>query len=892
VNLVRKILKLLAWFVIVILILAVVLLAFIQTPFAKQKIGEVITRVTRTSDGGEVFFGEISGLIPYNIRVGDFRIRDGDGYWLVVKNADVRISLPDLLLFRLKALDVKVASAAMLRLPRGGDKEETELAEKDDTPFTLRSLPSFKVARLRVEEVVVEEPVLGERIMLDLTGEQISTDIDSGASVALLLNRTDGIPGEMKLSAESGPDFSPLSLDLKVNEDTGGELGEMISPEKSGPISIRITGSGPIEEWSTEVSVRAKGLGEIGGNLLIDLTGFLVDGKIEAALKAFPEKEIAGTAIVSIQLETDRGRQNASVSINGNGFQTDRFLADTIKAVIKAEDIYNNPAGTVDLKVSGLTYASDTEAEDPTGHGAGEIIARANLTPAGNNLEGDMEIYINDYSFPGSPIEHTGTRSLVFKAGIKDKKLQASFLTRGEDRIMMKAGIESGINFSLMPLVLNLPGKSSISGSLQSRIDLEILADRLAISRQSIKGLVNADITAKGTVDNPDFRGTIVLEKGHYQNLNSGTDLWALTAEVEANQDRLTIRELSGTTHNDGRIEFSGWLDIAHKEDYPYSGELKLSRAELIDLDLVTAALTGTINLDGTMKAGRVKGDIKINRAQGKIPSAMPESVPQIEVVEINKPGANHPEKPATDSPFLENIALDLKITAPEDIVVTGRGLDSEWKADITVKGTAAKPLLQGGIYLLDGIFIFMGEELELKDCSVTMSGGYPPVPQLKINAEIAKSDIIINLQVVGPVTAPQISLTSQPSYPTDEILAQLLYGRSASQLSGMQALQIANGLRVLQGKGGFLNILTGWTSFLGNIQVDLTEMEGSEEQTAVRVRWSLTRNIYFENQRSIEDKGNVFIARWDLTRRLSLHTQSGFGLFGDSAYLKWKWDY
>ncbi len=188
--------------------------------------------------------------------------------------------------------------------------------------------------------------------------------------------------------------------------------------------------------------------------------------------------------------------------------------------------------------------------------------------------------------------------------------------------------------------------------------------------------------------------------------------------------------------------------------------------------------------------------------------------------------------------------------------------------------------------------FIFMGEELDLKDCSVTMDGRFPPVPQLRINAEDVKFDITINLQVVGPVTAPQVILSSQPPYPPDEILARLLYGRPSSQLTGLQALQIANGLRVLQGKGGFFDLLTGWTSFFGDIQVDFTELAGSSSQTAVRVRWSISRQIYIENQRAIDDKGNVFIARWDLTRHLQLNTQSGYGLFGDSAYLRYQWDY
>jgi len=329
------------------------------------------------------------------------------------------------------------------------------------------------------------------------------------------------------------------------------------------------------------------------------------------------------------------------------------------------------------------------------------------------------------------------------------------------------------------------------------------------------------------------------------------------------------------------------------EDNFPYSLSLELDAAELIDLEELTAVFSGEVILEGSTEEGRLHGTIKIDQADGRIPKVFPPSIPEIKVVEINRPGRVPPiQKLSGPSPFLKKFGLDLQVTAPEKISVKGRGLDSEWKSNITVKGTAARPLVSGGVVLLDGIFIFMGEELEMKDCSVTMDGRFPPVPQLKINMEAVKSDITINLQIVGPVTAPEVILSSQPPYPTDEILARLLYGRSSSQLTGLQGLQIANGLRTLQGKGGFFDLLTGWTSFLGDIQVDITELAGSSDQTAVRVRWSVTRDIYVENQRAIDDKGNVFIARWDLTRHLQLNTQSGYGLLGDSAYLRYRWDY
>ncbi|MEA1927002.1 MAG: translocation/assembly module TamB domain-containing protein, partial [Candidatus Auribacterota bacterium] len=469
-----------------------------------------------------------------------------------------------------------------------------------------------------------------------------------------------------------------------------------------------------------------------------------------------------------------------------------------------------------------------------------------------------------------------------------------SFDSGEQERFTLQAEADTTVKASLNPIYFHLPGDGTISGKLKARIDLELLSNRLALSRQTMQGIVNTDLAASGTLGNPELTGRVQMEKGRYRNLNTGTALNGVTMNILADKGRITIQQFSATTPRHGKIDLTGGLNLLPADGFPCSFSLDLDSAELINVEELTAAFSGKVLLEGSLlKESRLHGTVIIDRAKGQIPKTVPPSVPEIEVVEINRPeGKNPVKRQSSPSSFLNKLALDLKITAPANISVKGRGLDSEWKADITVKGTAAKPLVKGGVELLDGIFIFMGEELEMKDCSVTMDGQFPPVPQLKINMEEVRSDITIHLQIVGAITAPEVILSSQPPYPVDEILAQLIYGRPSSQLTGIQALQIANGLRTLQGKGGFFDMLTSWTSFLGDIQVDLTELEGSSDQTAVRVRWSINRDIYIENQQSIDDKGNVFIARWDLTRHLQLNTQSGFGILGNSAYLRYRWDY
>ncbi|MEA1927170.1 MAG: translocation/assembly module TamB domain-containing protein, partial [Candidatus Auribacterota bacterium] len=799
-KLVPQLLKLIAWIFIIFLILVMGILAFIQTPFAQRKIGEILTGITRTSNGGEVFFGSISGLIPYHIRVGDFRIRDGAGDWLVVKDADCYVSLTDLIHFRIRALKVEVGSASILRFPRKNDREESE--ENDDTPFTLRSLPSFTVDLFSVARVTVEETVLGEKVVATLKGYRIKSDTTDGGTLYLSLDRTDGKPGRMVLSAGSGADFSPLSAHIWIEEENGKEMKGLISSGSTDTLSLFFQGRGPIEKWKADLSARNREDWSIVGDLLLDLTHPLASGTLKAEFTTLPGQIRAQKGMLGVDFTDTGDKQNITATVQAKGLSLPVGWVGAIEGNINITDLLGTPGGTIKLKASNLHYP-DTEEENPGGAVMiGAVTGDLSLSGTGPQTSAELKVTISDCTFPNLPTGYLEPLDISITGGLQNDRIHLSLDGGEQERFALQAEAETSVRTSLSPLSFHLPADAAITAGLKSRIDLELFARPMALSRQTLQGTVHTDLEAGGTIGNPELTGQIRMEKGRYRNLNTGTALNGITMNIQADQDLITLQEFAATTPRHGKVELTGDLSILPTKGFPCSFSLDLDSAELINMEELTASFSGKVILEGSLEEGRLHGTVVIDRARGEIPRTSPPTIPEIEVVEINRPAGGVPVKKASGpSLVLEKFALELQITAPENISVKGRGLDSEWKADITVRGTAARPLIKGGVELLDGIFIFMGEELEMKDCSVTIDGRFPPVPQLKINMEEVRSDITINLQIVGPITAPVVTLSSQPPYPMDEILARLLYGRSAEQLTGIQALQIANGLRTLQGK-------------------------------------------------------------------------------------------
>ncbi len=71
-------------------------------------------------------------------------------------------------------------------------------------------------------------------------------------------------------------------------------------------------------------------------------------------------------------------------------------------------------------------------------------------------------------------------------------------------------------------------------------------------------------------------------------------------------------------------------------------------------------------------------------------------------------------------------------------------------------------------------------------------------------------------MRITGLADAPKIELSSTPDLPQDEILARLLFGESAAQLTALQVVQIGAALAKLSGGGGGFNPLEKIQKTLG----------------------------------------------------------------------------
>ncbi|RYG22425.1 MAG: translocation/assembly module TamB, partial [Burkholderiales bacterium] len=343
----------------------------------------------------------------------------------------------------------------------------------------------------------------------------------------------------------------------------------------------------------------------------------------------------------------------------------------------------------------------------------------------------------------------------------------------------------------------------------------------------------------------------IVRGKGlTYQNQLYGTRLRDMELAGRFNGNRLEIETLNARA-GDGTVSASGYVSLAAEAGYPMDVAVKLDRARLARSDALSASATGDLRLtkNGPQPA-LLAGSLRLPETRYQIVRQGAAEVPQLTGVTF-KP-RRMPQRVTGDEraemmpSAFGLLRLDIALRAPEKLYVSGMGLESEWSADLNVGGTTAQMNLTGTVELVRGTLGFAGRSFELSEGAVNFTGGTEFNPSIRIVATEDVEDVTVNVNIGGRAMNPEITFSSVPGLPQDEIVSRILFGSSIANLSAIQAVQLATSLNSLSGSGGGLNPLGKLRSATG---IDRLRILGADEATgrgtALAAGQYITDDIY-----------------------------------------------
>ncbi|ANY19983.1 hypothetical protein A6F68_01467 [Tsuneonella dongtanensis] len=310
---------------------------------------------------------------------------------------------------------------------------------------------------------------------------------------------------------------------------------------------------------------------------------------------------------------------------------------------------------------------------------------------------------------------------------------------------------------------------------------------------------VAADVT--GSLATPTVRGSLASNDLRLRSSLSGTDLTGVTARGTFAGSRLRLTSFRGSTPNGGTVSGSGTIVLEDLGAKSPQLDIRVAarNARLLNAQGLSATVTGPLRILSDGVGGTIAGRLLVDRASWKLGTAAADvRLPQIRTREINLPYDVRPRAVAS-APW--RYLIDAR--APARVDVDGMGLDSEWSANVLVRGTTDDPRIGGEARVVRGDYSFAGTRFELVRGVIRFDENVPIDPRLDIVAESDAEGIDVAAKVQGSALKPEITFTSTPALPEEEILARLLFGGSITELSATDVLQLGSALASLRGGGG-----------------------------------------------------------------------------------------
>ncbi|MEZ5833660.1 MAG: translocation/assembly module TamB domain-containing protein [Dongiaceae bacterium] len=511
--------------------------------------------------------------------------------------------------------------------------------------------------------------------------------------------------------------------------------------------------------------------------------------------------------------------------------------------------------------------------------------------PLTGRVDGEVQV-------SGNPTAPSGRFSLAGKGiGATDLPQQQvdvrvdGTLQQGRLDVKGVATPQSGGQLDFTTTLSALSPDAHLQAHAEGMLDLSLVDSFLAGGADRVKGRAEVDLSAAGTVSSPELSGQLRLVDAGYENLRYGVKLRKIQADIRANGPVIQIASLTAATPGGGQIDGKGEIDLKNGVEVQLS--LQARNATAIDTDLATATIDSDLAISGNLQQRlKLAGKVTILKADIRVPNKLPPSVQTIEVKEINAPPEVAARIAAREQPPRKTmiVDLDLDVEAPQQLAVRGRGLDVELGGAVHIGGTSDKPVIDGAFKLRRGSLDLAGKNLKFTDGQLTFEGGDQIDPILDLTAVTRATDLQVTVKVEGSARAPRISLSSVPAMPEDEILARLLFSKSAGALSPFELLQLAQATADLAGVSSGPGVLDRIRQSTGLDRLTVEQAEGATGPSLGAGRY-VAEGVYVGVSQGAQSRSSAATVEIEVTPHVKVESEVGADASG-RAGVNFEWDY
>ena len=597
----------------------------------------------------------------------------------------------------------------------------------------------------------------------------------------------------------------------------------------SGPVAVTLGARQQAETW--QITLDAEAPGDATARVTGTVTGdgidlLLAEGQINAELgdlgtwSTLAGRPLSGAARLSLDASGDLLARSGAANgrLDGQNLRIGQANADAL--------LRGASSLVFDLRqtAEGMTILDLVELRTP--QGVTDVTGRISA----NDSRVRFDAYLRDIGLIAPDISGPASaKGLVQNTG-------------GDWRIEATATGPGGLTASTAGTVA--PDFQRINATLQGTAPLSLANARLRPN--SVTGQLSYDLAVNGPPALSSVSGTLTTQGARVVIPAAGLALADLGATVRLSSGRAQL-EAQSSLSSGGQVSLSGPVTLT--APFPADLTIDLRDAVLRQRNLYETTAQGRVTVTGPLANGaQIGGSIDLGTVELRIPETLGPTFANLPDLEHRGEDAASRQTriwagliadPNASSGPAVSFPIDLVINAPSRIFVRGRGLDAELGGRLRLTGTTANLVPQGQFDLVRGRFSILGQRLDLTTGLVSLQGAFDPYIRFIAETEAQGSAIRIGLE--GLASQPELTLTSSPELPQDEVLALLLFGRGITEISALQAVQLAGAIRTLSGRSNGLS--EGLRGAIGVDDLDLTTTDTGE--TEARVGKYISENIY-----------------------------------------------
>lgn len=498
----------------------------------------------------------------------------------------------------------------------------------------------------------------------------------------------------------------------------------------------------------------------------------------------------------------------------------------------------------------------------------------------------------------GRPDSPTGEVRLSL-AGLREAGLEASEATSlageiagrfADGRVDATARL-GGPDEIALEAVLSAPlgGDGPLDGRITGTIELSFLPKVVDLYGDELSGRLDLDLALAGSPADPKMAGRAQISGGAYESAAQGTVLRDMTAEVVGDQDKVRLVSFTAGDGNGGTVTAGGAVRLDPDAGFPLELHAALDRFAALRRREATVQATGRIDLTRNLQGGRIVGQMTVDQAELRVPDRLGTGIVTLDVTEVNLPeGSEAKERPApADAMPLE---LDVAVDVPGRAFLRGRGLDSEWRGALHVRGTTAEPDITGELNVVRGRLELLGRNFRFDRGQVRFVGGGEIDPELAFTAQSEAEALTVRADVSGTASSPSFALSSEPPLPQDEILARLLFGTSSGTLTPLQAVQLAQTAATLSGRGGGTSVVEKLRESVG-LDVLGIEAGSTVQGSSLSIGKYLTDDVYLRMNQGLTPESRRVGVEVRVLPRVTVESDIGAQSQGNVG-INWRYDY